>query len=88
MFVGTQQSTPKTIREHSGLSRQYLNVVLGQMVKMGVLERNQRFDAGCKYTFYKITYKGGLLLESHGYPNPKLRPELKEFLEINFGKGF
>lgn len=81
LYLAETQATPKTITEYMDFTRSHVSVILGEMVKLGILERNQRFDGGCKYTFYKTTFKGRLLLESHGYSIPIMKMELKQMLK-------
>ena len=84
IYLAETQASPKDLGKMVPYTQKWMYWILGQMIRLGLLERTPRFDGGCKYTFYKTTFKGKLLLESHGYKFAPMKPELKEFLkEVN-----
>lgn len=87
IYLAETQASPKDLNSMVPYTTGWLYWVLSEMIRLGLVERTPRFDGGCKFTFYKTTFKGKLLLESHGYKFAPMRQELKEFLrEIEDGR--
>lgn len=80
IYLAETQASPKDLSSMVPYTKKWMYWVLSEMIKLGIVERTARFDGGCKYTFYKTTFKGKLLLESHGYKFVPIRQELKQFL--------
>jgi DNA-binding HxlR family transcriptional regulator len=86
IYLTETQATPKDLSQMVTYTKKWLYWILRELIRLGVLERTPRWDSGSKFTFYKTTYKGKLLLEAHGYAFVPMKRELKEFLrEIENG---
>lgn len=81
IYLAETQASPKDLSALVPYTKKWLYWVLKEMLRLELLEKSERWDGGSKFTFYKTTYKGKLLLESHGYYFVPMRSELKEFLK-------